>query len=69
MAAVFQMITSRVRRGSKLRIPKPAGSPRDLAKRFLELKRLRQQVDEFERLAAMEGQQSAARTGEARHRK
>jgi hypothetical protein len=69
MAADFQMTTSRVRRGSKLRIPKPAVSPRDLAKRFLELKQLRQQVDELERSAAIEGQQRAARADGARHRK
>jgi hypothetical protein len=59
---LFQMITSRARRGSKLRAPKPAVSPTDLAKRFLELKRLRQQVDELERTAAIEGPQIAVRT-------
>jgi len=61
-ADFFQMITSKVPRGSKLRAPNPTVSPTDLAKRFLELKRLRQQVDELERSAAIEGPQIAART-------
>jgi hypothetical protein len=61
-SGLFQMITSRVRRGSKLRAPKLAVSPTELAKRFLELKRLRQQVDELERSAAMQRPQIAART-------
>jgi hypothetical protein len=57
------MITSKMRRGSKFGEPKPAVSPTDLAKRFLELKRLRQQVDELERSAAIEGPQIGVRTG------
>jgi hypothetical protein len=61
-SGLFQMIASKVPRGSKLRAPKPAVSPTDLAKRFLELKRLRQQVDELERSEAIEGPQIAART-------
>ena len=40
-----------------------------LAKRFLELKQLRQQVDELERSAAIEGRQRAAPADGARHRK
>jgi len=67
-SGLFQMITSNVPRGSKLRAPKPAVSPTDLAKRFLELKRLRQQVDELERSAAIEGPQIARSDG-SRNRK
>jgi hypothetical protein len=61
-SGLFRMITSRVQRGSKLRAPKAAVSPTDLAKQFVELKRLRQQVDELERAAAIEGPQIAVRT-------
>jgi hypothetical protein len=55
----IQMISSGVRRGSKLRTPKTIVSSGDLAKRFLELKQLRKQVHELERLAATDQQQDA----------
>jgi hypothetical protein len=53
MAAVYQMVSSSARHGLKLRTPKPIASPGDLAKRFLELQQLREQVYELERLATL----------------
>jgi hypothetical protein len=67
----IQMISSGVRRGSKLRTLKLVTSPADLAKQFLELQRLREQVHELERFATIDRQQNAPRfpSDETRRRK
>jgi hypothetical protein len=53
----IQMISSSSRRGSKRRTPKLVTSPADLAKRFVELQRLREQVHELEHFATIDRQQ------------
>jgi hypothetical protein len=55
------MILLSSRRGSKRRTPKPVTSPADLAKQFVELQRVREQVHELERFATIDRQQNATR--------
>ena len=66
-----QMISSSSRPPSKLRTSKPSDSQGDLAKRFLEWRRLRKQVHELERLATTALKQDApcARTDGVRRRR
>jgi hypothetical protein len=65
------MITSSSRRGSMRRTPKPVTSPADLAKQFVELRRLREQVHELEHFATIDREQNAPRfpSDETRRRK
>jgi uncharacterized protein YjiS (DUF1127 family) len=67
MTAIYQMVSSSSRRGSKTRTPKP--SVDDLAKLFLEWQRLRKHVNELEQLEATDIKAPRAQMNEARHRK
>jgi hypothetical protein len=53
------------------RTPKPVTSPADLAKQFVELQRLREQVHELEHFATIDREQNAPRfpSDETRRRK
>jgi hypothetical protein len=66
-----KMISSGSRQGSKHRTLKQVTSPADLAKQFVELQRLREQVHELDRLAATDQEQAApcARTDDERRNK
>jgi hypothetical protein len=65
------MISLSSRRGSKRQTPKPVTSPADLAKQFVELQRLREQVRELEHFATIDREQNAPRfrSDETRRRK
>jgi len=56
-------MTRNVPRGSNLRTPKSSTLPSNLAERFLELQRLRKQVQELERNLAYERRPGAAGAG------
>jgi hypothetical protein len=58
--AVYQMISTSAPRGSKHRAQKPRSSPPSLAKRFLELHRLRKELCELEKPLENDRQQGAA---------